>query len=416
MRRNASQSTCFALTLMLCFLMAPGVNAQSRFTQQTPGNGVQTPSQPPKANPYPLTRFAERPQTPRPAPTQPQDAYVAPVESQPNTPAEKSVDIYEQTKIIARIGNHSILYGDVSAMVENVIKQNNVPEYQLEEVKKQLTKQALQNLIQNKVLYLAFERQVPPDRLPEIKDKVFKQFVEVNLPDMMKRAKVSSVAELEKKLRDAGSSQQKKRTAFLEQVLGREMVSQNIDHKPEITVDEMLAYYHEHAKDYEFAEQVRWEHLMVRFDRAEGGEAGAYRALAEMGNRVLRNAPFAKVAKKESHGFDAIDGGLHNWTVRGDLVSKPIEQVIFSLPENRLSEIFRDKDGFHIVRVIEHREAGKVDFVEAQVKIKTKLQQENVNRQIEKYVGGLMESTPVWTIFDEPQQTARPPKQNPSLR
>ena len=74
-----------------------------------------------------------------------------------------------------------------------------------------------------------------------------------------------------------------------------------------------------------------------------------------MGNAVLRGASFAVVARRESNGPRAEDGGRYDWTNQGSLASEKLDHAIFSLPVDVMSDIIEDQFGFHIVRVVERK-------------------------------------------------------------
>jgi parvulin-like peptidyl-prolyl isomerase len=121
-----------------------------------------------------------------------------------------------------------------------------------------------------------------------------------------------------------------------------------------------------------------------------------------MGNEVyLGGAPLWAVAKRSSHGVTAGDGGQFDGTSQGSLRSKVLDAAIFTLPLNQLSSVLEDEDGFHIVRVLERRDAGRTPFETCQGEIKEKLKKEHVDQQKAAYLADLRERTPVWTVFDE---------------
>jgi parvulin-like peptidyl-prolyl isomerase len=224
---------------------------------------------------------------------------------------------------------------------------------------------------------------------------------------------------LDAQLRQFGSSLAQQKAAFVERALGQSVLQQKINYEPEVTHQEMLTYYHEHQREFERQAQARWEKLTVRSDRLPN-KAEAWAALGNIGNEVLRGAPLNAVAKRSSQGVDAADGGYHDWTTQGALASDVLDQAIFSLPVGQLSERLEDKEGFHIVRVIERRDAGRIPFVDAQVEIKEKLKKEKIRKQTEDYVVRLRKEIRVWTIFgDDPAaevKTATRPDERASPR
>jgi hypothetical protein len=167
----------------------------------------------------------------------------------------------------------------------------------------------------------------------------------------------------------------------------------------------MLAYYQEHLSDFETPAKARWEHLMARLDKyASPAEARA--ALGSWGNEVLRGRPFADVAREHSDDLSSSDGGVHDWTSKGSLVSRELDAAIFGLPVGSLSQIIEDELGLHIVRVVERNEFHRDSYAEAQAKIKKTLKTQKLEGQQKELLKKLRERNPVWTIFDDPQPSA----------
>jgi parvulin-like peptidyl-prolyl isomerase len=122
--------------------------------------------------------------------------------------------------------------------------------------------------------------------------------------------------------------------------------------------------------------------------------------LASMGNEVLAGRPFAEVARAKSEGPTAAAGGAFDWTTKGSLASKQLDEAVFSLPEGQLSAIIEEEQSLHVVRVVEREEAGRTPFVEAQVEIRARLTAERHEQALQDYLAKLRVRTPVWTVFD----------------
>lgn len=325
------------------------------------------------------------------------DSRPAPIPGRVFTPAET----------IAIVGDQHILAGDVLGEVNMMLAPyvGKVPEDELEEQRQKLLQQYLPGLIENKILYLEFLRKIPPERIPDVEAKLAEEFDAEKLEGALQRAKVNSPQELDAMLRQFGSSLEKQRRAYMEQKLGRAMLGREIDYKPEITHEEMLAYYREHEKEFEVPARARWEQLTVRFANHDTKEA-AWQKIAAMGNEVLRGAPLSAVAKRHSEAPSASDGGQHDWITQGSLASEELDAAIFSLPLHRLSQIIDDGKGFHIIRVLERDEARRIDFVDAQEKIRDILKKEKIQKQVEAYIVDLKARTNVWTVFDDQNSAA----------
>ena len=112
------------------------------------------------------------------------------------------------------------------------------------------------------------------------------------------------------------------------------------------------------------------EKMLVRFDGFPSKQEACV-AWAAWATRCC-GVPLRAVVQRQSQGIDAKDGGYHDWTTRASLASEVLDQAIFTLPVGRLSERLEDSEGFHIVRVVERTEAGRVPFEQTQVDIKEK--------------------------------------------
>ena len=324
--------------------------------------------------------------------------------------------VNDRTEQVAFVGDQPVLAGDLLPAVDQALAKfvGKVPEEQMMQQRAAYVQLLLVRKIEAKLVLLDFMRSIPADKQKEvmanIDKQVEKQFYDEQVPDLMKGLEVESLADLQSKLKTFGSSIDKQKSDFREQMLVRTMIGQKIEKSPEITHDQLLEYYHEHSTDYDVPARARWEQLTALFEK-HPDKAAADQAIVEMGNQVLRGADFASVAKKFSQEPGASAGGLHDWTSQGALVSTVLDEAIFTLPLNRLSLKLEDERGFHIVRVVERTDARRIQFVEAQDDIRKALQDEDRKKQIQDYVDRLRKVTYVWTVFDELAAKAAPNKQ-----
>jgi parvulin-like peptidyl-prolyl isomerase len=347
------------------------------------------------------------PQLPQAAPWRP---VATPQQPQPPAPAPPQPgELFEEGQVVAVVGDERILAGDIMGVVNQWMEANRekIPPGREEQFRNRVMEQVLEGEIQNKLVYLDFLRQVRSkggeDKITEIHNRIYEQFDEKRLLDMMEKAKAASPVELDAKLREQGSSLMKHKRQFAEKVMGQQWLRETdqINHKPVVTHGQMLDYYYAHVSEYEFPAEAKWEHLMTRFNKFPN-KAAAWDAIAAMGNEVaLGGAPLWAVAKRSSHGVTASDGGQFEKTTKGSLKSKVLDEAIFTLPLRELSPILEDEEGFHIVRVLDRRDAGRTSFETTQSEIKEKLEKEQVDKQIAAYLADLRKTTPVWTIFDK---------------
>lgn len=313
-------------------------------------------------------------------------------------------ELIRSSQIVAMIGTEPILAGDLLGRINEGLQRfaGQIPESELEKKRHELVEQMLPSAIEAKVVYMDFLRNIQAEQLEAIRGNIYQAFDEKQLPDLVKRAKVKDVAELELKLREVGSSLDKSRRAFFEQVAAREMIRKNGDVTRNISPNELRRYYRKNLQDFEIQAKAKWEHLMSRCPSTEpdAKKSIAYRKIAHMGNAIIGGAPLAVVAKRDSDGFTAEEGGMHDWTTKGSLVSTVLDNAIFSLPIGQLSNILADDNGFHIIRVTERQEAGYRPFTEVQQEIKENILAAEREEKVTGYIEKLKAETYVWNYFD----------------
>jgi parvulin-like peptidyl-prolyl isomerase len=370
---------------------------------------------------------------------------------QPSPPPKR--ERFQPWDVVATVGDQIILYGDVAPSVNQIIEEARskakTPEElrqldeQIEPAREALTRRIIGTLVEIKLKYLAFERDMHKqvtdvkkraEALKTTDQKVREQFEkslaemrtkvtgakQEQIQEMLQRDPIlprlamlmrdhhaESLAELDAILRQYGSSLEKQVRLYGEDQLGRSMVSRNVNFNPEVTHQEMLDYYEKHAAEYALPAKARFEMLTVRFSSFPD-KAAARRAIEEMGNAVFFGTPFAAVARQRSQEPNAAKGGEYDWVTQGSLASEPIDRALFTLEPGKLSQIIEDNVGYHIIRVKERHAAGQVSFLEAQDKIKEAIQLEKKMDDYKKFVESLRARTTVWTIYDATAVASQP--------
>jgi hypothetical protein len=320
------------------------------------------------------------------------------------------VEPIEGGQIIARIDGEVVLASDVLWQVNQLIAANRdrIPDDQMETVREMLLRQQVRGLIDTKLLYADFRRTIPAENLPTVEKSLEEPFEETEIPRLIEILKVRNRDELQKLMQQHGTTLRDVKRQFVEKTIAGEWLRQRTPKPKPISHEQMLEYYRSHAKEYAFPAQARYEELMVRFDQFPDAQA-AWSALAEMGNEVwnhvlanpdLRGPAFGDVARQKSHGFTAADGGIHDWTTIGALRCEAINKALATLEVGQLSNGIASDQGFHIVRVLERRDAGKTPFTKAQAQIREELERAQRQSLVEAEVAELRQSARVWTLFD----------------
>ncbi|MCH2610126.1 MAG: peptidylprolyl isomerase [Pirellulales bacterium] len=356
--------------------------------------------------------------------------------------------IYEPARIMAVVADQYILAGDLLPQADIMIwsmMQTMKPD-ELEDLKQnreRYRQMAIRSMIgqtvQSKMLFVSFLRTLDVEQRAHtadiINDKGREAFEEVllkiyqtiqtasrreftrlqqsepqmtSLAQLMVKFNAPTMAELDKVLHRFNTNIDKQIVYFSELSFGKQNLFQTVDLEREISHLELLDYYYEHLEDYDYEAKARWQQMTVRFSQFENKQQ-AYSAIANMGNKVLLGADFAAVAKEQSQESKAINGGIHDWTEKGNLASTQIDEALFSLPVNQMSPIIEDTRGFHIIRVLDRTSAGRYTFVEKQDEIKADLKNQIRTDAIAKFMEKLEKEIPHSSILDQPRVANQSP-------
>lgn len=334
----------------------------------------------------------------------PQFGMLDPLETPPAASStQPSFASFEPGKVVALVGGEPIFVGDMMFEINQFIEQAipGAPQHIKELRRKEMIPQILPKFIEAKILFLGGMQSLPEGvDLETVFEQAAKEFDDKALAKMIEESGVKSRIEFDAHLRAQGSSLRQLRRSWSQQQLTQFFLGQKLSEESEVTHQEMLDNYHENLASYAMPAKCRWEQIMIHFDKYPTRKA-AMDAVVELGNRIVYGANFAAVAKESSDGFRADSGGNHDWTTKNALVSKEIDEAIFSLPIGVLSDIIESSNGYHIIRVIERTEAKNKPFLEAQVDIKQSIQLEKRKKAFDDYLSKLKDEIPVEYLIND---------------
>lgn len=323
--------------------------------------------------------------------------------------------------IIAYVGQTPILMGDlmpkVQARIDEVVAktQQQIPEEQLHYARVNLLRGLLAQSIQNKMMREAFlldqvgtqaaDKRIEADE--QLTSRARQMFFESEIPELQEQYKVTDLNALDKELRKKGSSLSARQREFVDSMLGHLYIRSKVDREPTVSVAEVVEYYRTHADEFQRPTRARWEQMSVYFSKFPSRQ-DAKKAIWEMGREAFFGGSMQAVAREKSHEPFAKDGGLHEWTAEGALASEQLNEQIFLIRTNAMSEIIEDDLGFHIVRVLERQPAGAIPLSEVQDEIRTTIRQEKIAKSQREVLQNMQVMVPVWTLFPDDTPGAQP--------
>jgi hypothetical protein len=318
-------------------------------------------------------------------------------------PLPDRMDRFEAGILIAVVGEEHVLVGDLippSKLTPQLTGHAQFEAHLRKELMEVITRKCLaQRFLNDKVSGKPVKDRA--DAKKHMKTQTAKIFHQKWKPLQMERMKCESELEFEEKLAEAGKSLSSMMRDFAENTWAQEHIREKVSEQPIVELSEMSDYYNEHVDDFKRPARVRFQMLSAQFSKFANKEA-AFQAIADMGNQVLLGgAPFGAVAKRQSTGLGASDGGLFDWTTQGALKSKEVDKAIFENPIRGLSQVIENSDGYHIVEVLEREQAYTQSFAQAQADIRKILVEQKSNKQRIDFIKKVRSETPVWTKWPE---------------
>ena len=346
---------------------------------------------PPPDNPPPAQKppSLEAPQMAAPEPEQQKKPTTPPAKTaKPAKPALTGEGKVVE-EIIARVNNEIITSSELekarAAAVEEAQQECSgrcTPE-QLQVAVEDRQKFALRDLIDQSLL-----AQRGKDMGVNVEGEVVKQLDQVRIQN-----KLESMEKLESAVTKEGLNWDDFKNNIRNKLLTQEVIRREVGSHITIGRDETMKYYEEHKKDFVKPEQVALRAIEISTDGKKESELPELKKKADdMLRRVKEGEDFATLAKRFSDGSTAQQGGFLGVYKRGEL-SKQLEDQVFAMKKNQLTDVIETKQGYLILQVLERYEEGEQPFDKVENEIMDHLYSERMEPALREYLKTLREQS-----------------------
>jgi peptidyl-prolyl cis-trans isomerase SurA len=345
-----------------------------------------------------LPLAAQQPTPPPPAqkPTleKPDEAPAAPAAAVPAKPAPfKRPATASEGKVIeeivARVNNEVITRSELEhskVTAEEDAKQdcqNRCTPAQLKQITEDSQKNALRNLIDQSLLV-----QRAKDMSISVEPDVIKQLDQIRIEN-----KLDSLESLEKAVESQGLNWEDFKNNIRNGLLTKKVISSEVGSHISIDKEEIQKYYDAHKQDYIRPEQVALRSIEINTAGKDEAEVAELRKKADTAlKRIKDGEDFGEIAKRYSDGATAKQGGYLGIYKRGEL-SKQLEDVVFKMKKNDLTDVMETKQGFLIMQVLEHYDEGQQSLAKVENEIMDKLYGERMEPALREYLKMLREQS-----------------------
>lgn len=134
--------------------------------------------------------------------------------------------------------------------------------------------------------------------------------------------------------------------------------------------EELRAFYQENKDRFSGSEERRARHILLQLpgDASQDQVAEARERARELAEEARGGADFAELARQNSEGPSASEGGDLGWFARGDMV-EAFDEEVFAMEPDSVSDPVRSRFGFHVIRLEDVRGDDAPAFAEVREKV-----------------------------------------------
>ena len=292
-------------------------------------------------------------------------------------------------EIIARVNNEIITRSELDrsrASAEEDAKQdcaNRCTPEQLQSEIEERQKNSLRDLIDQSLLV-----QRAKDMGISVEPEVIKKLDQIRIQN-----KLESMEDLEKAVSSQGLNWEDFKNNIRNSLLTQRVISSEVGSHITIGKDEVAKYYEEHKKDFVRPEQVALRSIEVNTEGKKPEEIPDLKKKAETAlKRVKDGEDFGEMAKRFSDGTTAKEGGYLGVYKHGEL-SKELEDTVFKMKKNGLTDVLETKQGFLVLQVLEHYDEGEQPLAKVEPEIMDKLYTTRMEPSLREYLKTLREQS-----------------------
>jgi peptidyl-prolyl cis-trans isomerase SurA len=325
------------------------------------------------------TMAAPEPEAAKPKP--------APVAAKPKPASEAGGRVVEE--IIARVNNDIITKSEYDKALAAAVDgakdecENKCTPQQLEAATEDRRKNALRDLIDQSLLV-----QRGKDMGLSVETDVIKQLDQIRISN-----KLADMDALEKAVTSQGLNWEDFKNNIRSHLITQKVIGQEVGSHITIPESEARKFYDAHKGEFIGPESVALREIVVSTEGKKDAELPDLKKKAETAlKRVNDGEEFGEIAKRMSDGSTKDQGGYLGTYKHGEL-AKPIEDKVFSMKRNQLTEVMETKQGYLILQVLEHYDEGQQAFEKVKDKIMNQLYEERMQPALKDYLKTLREQS-----------------------
>lgn len=207
------------------------------------------------------------------------------------------------------------------------------------------------------------------------------------LDEIRKQNHLESMEDLQKAVESQGISYEDFKEQIREGVITQQVISQEVGAHIQIAPSEIEAYYKSHPQEFQRPESVKLNEILIATPNPDDAAqvAAAEKKANDIETRLKAGGEFATIAKAESGGPTAQEGGRLGEYKRGDL-PKVMEDATFDLQPGQFTQPIRTRQGWLILQVTAHEKGGVAPLEDVQNQIQEQVGMSKMEPALRQYL------------------------------
>lgn len=298
------------------------------------------------------------------------------------TPASITPNATVVEDVVARVNDQIINRSDVERAQQELLREDQQSNATPAEAA-QRQKDLLRDMIDKQLL------------LSKAKELGLNADAEVirRLDEIRKQNHLDSMEALEKAAAAQGVSFEDFKANIRDTILTQQVVRDEVGRRLQMTQGQEQAYYEAHKQDFAQPEQVRLSEILISTpaDANDAALAAAKARADDIEAKLKAGAQFDELAKTQSNGSTAAQGGDLGQYKRGGLGSKVLEDQTFDLKAGQVTAPIRTRQGYVILKVTEHQYAGTPALKDIEPQVQEAMYMDQLQPALRTYLTKLRE-------------------------
>jgi len=290
----------------------------------------------------------------------------------------------------ARVNGSEIPMSELKTAVLSVVLQNGMDASHTEAFMEQFGPRILDQLIQGEILY----QEAVKSGFAADSQEIDSSFSGIS-------GRYATPEEFQSEMEARGFTEITIRENMARQITIQKFIGGTIVPEAQVPEETVKAAYDQNPANFTHPEELKASHILIKLadtDPQEKKDDALKRAKKIVSLAREDGADFALLAREHSEGPSAASGGDLGFFTKGRMV-KPFEDAAFSLEVGRVSEPVLTQFGYHVIKIIERREAVTSSFEEVKEKLAADIKNRMIDEMVKRKIDKLKQASDIEIIF-----------------